>query len=91
MASPGSPAPYRVVVTNVGSAPATATVHLTMPDGTSLNLDLSKVTRVGGPQPVTVLSPATFDSLRQFPADGTFIGDAPSGGVWRIAGGARRA
>ncbi|MEA2561003.1 MAG: mucin9 [Acidobacteriota bacterium] len=34
VASPGSPAPYKVTVTNIGSAPATAAVDLTMPDGT---------------------------------------------------------
>ncbi|MGZ5445178.1 MAG: Ig-like domain-containing protein [Thermoanaerobaculia bacterium] len=33
--SPGSPAPYKVTITNIGSAPATATVDLILPDGTS--------------------------------------------------------
>jgi RHS repeat-associated protein len=33
--SPGSPAPYKVTITNIGSAPATATVDLMLPDGTS--------------------------------------------------------
>lgn len=33
--SPGSAAPYRVTITNIGSAPATASVDLTLPDGTS--------------------------------------------------------
>jgi RHS repeat-associated protein len=37
--SPGAPAPYKVTVTNIGSAPASATVSLTMPDGTIRTLD----------------------------------------------------
>ncbi|HEV8579091.1 MAG TPA: Ig-like domain-containing protein [Thermoanaerobaculia bacterium] len=41
VASPGSPAPYKVTVTNVGSAPATATIHLTLPDGTTRTLDVA--------------------------------------------------
>ncbi|MEO8379140.1 MAG: Ig-like domain-containing protein [Acidobacteriota bacterium] len=32
--SPGSPAPYKVTITNIGSAPATASIELTLPDGT---------------------------------------------------------
>jgi len=41
IASPGAPAPYKVVVTNIGSAPATATVDLTMPDGTPRTFEVS--------------------------------------------------
>lgn len=41
VASPGAPAPYRVTVTNIGSAPATATVDLTMPDGTQRRFEVA--------------------------------------------------
>jgi RHS repeat-associated protein len=39
--SPGAPAPYKVTVTNIGSAPATGTVSLTMPDGTLRTVDVA--------------------------------------------------
>lgn len=41
VASPGAPAPYTVTATNIGSAPATATLELTMPDGTRRTLDVA--------------------------------------------------
>ncbi|MES1240880.1 MAG: Ig-like domain-containing protein [Acidobacteriota bacterium] len=43
VASPGSPAPYKVTVTNIGSAPASATVDLTMPDGTPRTFDVASL------------------------------------------------
>jgi RHS repeat-associated protein/uncharacterized repeat protein (TIGR01451 family) len=43
VASPGSPAPYRVVVTNIGSATATATIDLTMPDGTPRTFEVANL------------------------------------------------
>ena len=43
VASPGAPAPYKAVVTNIGSAPATATVELTMPDGTPRTFEVSNL------------------------------------------------
>jgi RHS repeat-associated protein len=39
--SPGSAAPYRVTITNIGSAPATASVDLTLPDGTSRTVSVT--------------------------------------------------
>jgi RHS repeat-associated protein/uncharacterized repeat protein (TIGR01451 family) len=43
VASPGSPSPYKITVTNIGSAPATATVQLTMPDGTARTFDVASL------------------------------------------------
>jgi RHS repeat-associated protein/uncharacterized repeat protein (TIGR01451 family) len=43
VASPGLASPYKVTVTNIGSAPATATVHLTMPDGTARTFDVASL------------------------------------------------
>jgi hypothetical protein len=43
---------------------------------------------VGGPQPTTGLSDAQWSSLRQRPANGTFISGQPSGRVYIVAGGA---
>jgi RHS repeat-associated protein/uncharacterized repeat protein (TIGR01451 family) len=48
VASPGSPAPYRVTVTNIGSAPATATVDLTMPDGTPRQFEVADLAAGSG-------------------------------------------
>jgi surface antigen len=42
----------------------------------------------GGPQPYTVISQSQFNSLRQYPADGTFVSSRPDGYVFRFAGGA---
>ena len=42
----------------------------------------------GGPQPVVGISLAQLNSLRQYPADGTFVATSPRGEVYRIAGGA---
>jgi len=44
--------------------------------------------RFGGGQPTTDLSDAQFNSLRAYPADGTFVNGLPSGRVFRFAGGA---
>jgi CHAP domain len=42
----------------------------------------------GGAKPVTVISQATFNTLAQVPADGTFVVGAQRGDVYRMAGGA---
>ncbi|MEU7784296.1 CHAP domain-containing protein [Amycolatopsis sp. NPDC049159] len=42
----------------------------------------------GGTQPTVALNQAQFDSLRQQPADGTFVTGAQTGQVYRIVGGA---
>lgn len=38
--SPGSPAPYKFTITNIGSAPAGASIDLTLPDGTTRMFDV---------------------------------------------------
>lgn len=43
---------------------------------------------VGGSHPYTVISQQQFDALNGTPANGTFIRDAGSGGIWEVAGGA---
>jgi hypothetical protein len=43
---------------------------------------------VGGQQPVTVLTAAQFAALLPRPRDGTFLRDATTGEVFRVAGGA---
>ncbi|MFT4294645.1 MAG: CHAP domain-containing protein [Micropruina sp.] len=43
---------------------------------------------IGGSQPTRSLSDGEFGSLRQYPADGTFIVGTRSGRVYRVAGGA---
>jgi hypothetical protein len=42
----------------------------------------------GGAQPTTAISQSQLEALRPVPADGTFIGSAQTGRVYRIAGGA---
>ncbi|MBD2760535.1 CHAP domain-containing protein [Yimella sp. cx-573] len=42
----------------------------------------------GGSKPATDVSRAQLISMRQYPADGTFVSGAPSGRVFRFAGGA---
>lgn len=51
-------------------------------------LHVSSWTPFGGEQPCRSLSDAEFARLPQYPANGTFIEDAVSGAVYRIAGGA---
>ena len=51
-------------------------------------LHVSSWTPFGGQQPCRSLSDAEFARLPQYPANGTFIEDAVSGAVYRIAGGA---
>jgi Domain of unknown function (DUF1906) len=81
---------------------ATADTSSPIPDGTFVQvpgtvavyevvggapLYVSAWPQFGGPQPVTQISAAEFDSLRPYPADGTFV-QTTSGAVYRIAGGA---
>jgi hypothetical protein len=49
---------------------------------------VSSWSAVGGQQPVTVLSAAQFAALLSRPRDGTFLRDASTGEVFRVAGGA---
>ena len=51
-------------------------------------LHVSSWTPFGGQQPCRSLSDTEFARLPQYPANGTFIEDAVSGAVYRIAGGA---
>jgi hypothetical protein len=51
-------------------------------------LHVSSWTPFGGQQPCRSLSDAEFASLPRYPANGTFLEDAVSGAVYRVAGGA---
>ena len=51
-------------------------------------LYVSNWAAVGGPQPCVTISQSQFDSLRPYPADGTFVASSGDGRVYRIAGGA---
>jgi hypothetical protein len=81
---------------------ATADTSSPIPDGTFVQvpgtvavyeivggapLYVSAWPQFGGPQPVTEISAPELDSLRPYPADGTFV-QTTSGGVYRMAGGA---
>jgi Domain of unknown function (DUF1906) len=50
-------------------------------------LFVSDWSTVGGPQPVTIITPQQFDSLCPFPVNGTFLMSS-AGTVYRVAGGA---
>lgn len=49
---------------------------------------VSNWSAVGGAQPTRPISGAALDGMRAYPKDGTFVRDASSGAVYRIAGGA---
>ena len=54
--------------------------------GAPLYISVASWADVGGEQPATPLSTAQFNSLRRYPADGTFV--SGNGKVFRFAGGA---
>lgn len=60
-ASPGSPAPYKVAVTNIGSAPATATIDLTMPDGTPRTFEVSNLAAGSSFTQIESFTPAAIE------------------------------
>lgn len=62
VASPGSPAPYTVAVTNLGSAPATATVDLTLPDGTHRALDVANLAAGSSFAQIATFTPPALDA-----------------------------
>ena len=51
-------------------------------------LYVSSWAHVGGSHPYSVVSEQEFSALPQAPANGTFLRDAGSGGIWEVAGGA---
>lgn len=58
--TPGTPAPYTITVTNVGSAPATATIDVTLPDNTTRTLSVSNLVAGSSFAQIATFTPAAI-------------------------------